>query len=81
MSLWSVYIVRCADKTLYTGITTDVVARIKIHNSGKGAKYTRSRLPVRLAYKQAMRSESAARKLEARIKKLSRGEKLALVRT
>jgi predicted GIY-YIG superfamily endonuclease len=81
MSHWSVYIVRCADKSLYTGITTDVAARVKIHNSGKGAKYTRSRLPVKLVYKKAMRSESAARKRETTIKKLSRADKLFLIRS
>jgi putative endonuclease len=80
MSHWSVYIVRCADKSLYTGITIDAATRVLIHNAGKGAKYTRSRRPVKLVYKKAMRSESAARKLEARIKTLSRAEKLDLVR-
>jgi putative endonuclease len=80
MPKWFVYIVRCSDKSLYTGITTDVAGRIKIHNSGKGAKYTRSRRPVKLVYKEAMRSESAARKREAEIKKLSRLEKLSLLR-
>jgi putative endonuclease len=81
MPKWFVYIVRCSDKSLYTGITTDVAARIKIHNFGKGAKYTRSRLPVKLVYKEAMRSESAARKREAEIKKLPRLEKLSLLRS
>ncbi len=79
MSRWFVYIVRCSDKSLYTGITTDAAARVLIHNAGKGAKYTRSRRPVKLVYKKAMRSESAARKLEARIKNLSRAGKLDLV--
>ena len=80
MPQWSVYIVRCSDKSLYTGIAKDVAARIKIHNSGKGAKYTRSRLPVKLVHKEAMRSESAARKRESEIKKLPRLEKLSLLR-
>jgi putative endonuclease len=80
MKKWLVYIVRCADGSLYTGITTDVAARIKIHNSGKGAKYTRSRRPVKLVWKKMMKSESVARKREAQIKKFSRAEKLSLVR-
>lgn len=81
MSRWFVYIVRCSDKSLYTGIATNIAARVTIHNSGKGAKYTRSRMPVKLVYKKVMRSESAARKREAAIKKLSRTEKLFLIRS
>jgi putative endonuclease len=80
MKKWFVYIVRCRDGSLYTGITTDVVARIKIHNFGKGAKYTRSRRPVKLVWKKIMKSESAARKREAKIKKLPRNKKIALIR-
>jgi len=79
MSRWSVYIVRCADGTLYTGITTDVEARIAKHNSGDGAKYTRSRRPVSLAWSKLMRSESAARKKEIKIKQLTRQEKEKLI--
>jgi putative endonuclease len=79
MPNWFVYIVRCSDQSLYTGITTNVAARIKIHNSGKGAKYTRARTPVKLVYKKAMCSGSAARQREAAIKKLSRQEKIFLI--
>ncbi len=75
MSRWSVYILRCADGTLYTGITTDIAARLAKHNSGDGAKYTRSRRPVELVWSRAMKSESAARRGEVALKKLSKAEK------
>jgi len=76
---WAVYILRCADRTLYTGITTDLKARIGRHNDGTGAKYTRTRRPVVLVWKITAASESAARKDEARIKRLTRTEKLSLI--
>jgi predicted GIY-YIG superfamily endonuclease len=79
MSSWHVYILRCSDGSLYTGISTDVVERIKKHNAGKGAAYTRSRLPVALVWEKRMASESAARKREAKIKSWSRVEKLELI--
>lgn len=79
MSKWFLYIVRCSDCSLYTGITTDVAARVKTHNAGKGAKYTRSRLPVKLVYKKAIRSESLARQREAAIKKWPRFKKELLI--
>jgi predicted GIY-YIG superfamily endonuclease len=72
MSRWSVYIVRCGDGSLYTGISTDVQARVKAHNAGKGAAYTRSHLPVELVWTRRMASESAARKREAAIKAMKR---------
>ena len=75
-----VYILECADGTLYTGWTTDVEARLATHNSGKGAKYTRSRLPVRLAYYEELPDKSAALKRESAIKQLSRAEKIALIK-
>jgi putative endonuclease len=75
---WTLYILECADQTLYTGITTDVERRLKEHNSGKGAKYTRARLPVRMVYEQKFDSRSAASKEEYRIKQLSREDKLKL---
>lgn len=80
MSTWFVYIVRCADKTLYTGITIDALSRVRVHNSGKGAKYTRARRPVRLVYKEAMATGTAARQREAQIKKMTRAEKIKLVK-
>ncbi len=73
-----IYIVECADKTLYTGWTNHLDERIAAHNAGKGAKYTKIRLPVKLVYSEALSSKSAALKREAEIKKLSRLEKLAL---
>ncbi|MBE5923937.1 MAG: GIY-YIG nuclease family protein [Lachnospiraceae bacterium] len=75
------YIVECADGTLYTGWTTDIEKRIETHNEGKGAKYTRSRLPVRLVYYEIHGNRSEAMKREAAIKKLSRKDKLKLIHT
>ena len=77
---WFVYILRCKDDTLYTGSTTDLARRVKTHNSGKGAKYTRSRLPVELAYWEEAADKSAAFRRECAIKKLTRAEKLELIR-
>ncbi len=79
VTTWSVYIVRCADGSLYTGISTDVEARLAKHNAGKGAAYTRSRRPVVLAWKEENVDESTARKREAALKRLSRKEKQALI--
>jgi putative endonuclease len=80
MPRWFVYIVRCRNGSLYTGITTDVPARLKSHNAGIGAKYTRSFGPVSLAYQEAKRSATAARKREAEIKRWSKTKKEALIR-
>jgi putative endonuclease len=74
-----VYIVRCCDGTLYTGFTNNVAKRVARHNSGRGAKYTRSRRPVVLVFSCDWFSKSAAMKQEARIKKLTRKEKEALI--
>ncbi len=81
MSKWTLYILKCNGGSLYTGITTDIEKRLQRHNEGKGAKYTRSKLPVRLVYSKKFRNGSSARKEEARIKRLTRIEKLALVGT
>ncbi|MEK7631316.1 MAG: GIY-YIG nuclease family protein [Patescibacteria group bacterium] len=79
--MYYLYILKCNDKTLYTGITVDIVRRLKEHNTSKfGAKYTRSRRSVKLVYVKKFRSRSSASKAEARIKKLSRQEKLQLIR-
>ena len=75
--MFSVYIVRCADGTLYTGLARDPHARVKVHNSGKGAKYTRSRLPVALVYVEQCDSLSAAMKRELELKPWSRAKKEA----
>ena len=79
MSLWTVYILHCADGTLYTGITNDLKKRLAAHNSGTGAKYTRGRVPVKLAYKETCETRGAALKREAEIKKMSRDDKLGLL--
>jgi len=74
-----VYIVECVDNSLYTGITTNIDRRIKEHNtSNKGAKYTRSRRPVSLIYKESCENRSIASKREYEIKKLKRADKLLL---
>ena len=78
-TLYYVYILRCGDGTLYTGYTGDISRRVALHNRGKGAKYTRARLPVVLAYQEELPDKSAAMKREAAIKKLTRAQKLALI--
>ena len=75
---WFVYILKCSDDTLYTGITNNLEKRIATHNSGKGAKYTKGRLPVILLKKFETQSKSEALKLEIKIKKLPREQKLNL---
>ena len=79
MKTWYVYILRCADGTLYTGSTDDVGRRVAVHNSGKGAKYTRGRTPVEVVYTEECESYSAALKREYAIKQLSRQEKWNLI--
>ena len=76
---WKLYILRCGDSTLYTGITTDVERRLDEHRSGKGAKYTRSRGPLELVYREECADKSAALKRELEIKALTRVEKLKLI--
>ena len=73
---WSLYIVQCADTSLYTGITTDISRRIKEHNTKKGAFYTKNKTPVTLVYQEPMANQSEARKREAAIKRLTRAEKI-----
>ncbi len=79
MSDYTVYILRCGDGTLYTGCTNDLPHRLRVHQRGKGAKYTRSRLPVELVYQETVQDKSQALRREAAIKRLSRSDKLALV--
>jgi putative endonuclease len=75
-----VYIVECADQTLYTGITTDLTRRIEQHNTSPlGAKYTQSRRPVKLVYSSEMPNKSEAQKEEYRTRKLTKKEKLKLI--
>ena len=73
--VWKLYILRCGDGSLYTGITTDVQARLAVHRSGKGAKYTRGRLPLELVYSEECGTHSDALKRELAIKALPREEK------
>ena len=77
---WFVYILRCADGSLYTGITKDVKRRCQQHNAGTASRYTRSRGPVRLVYQELRPSQSSALKREAAIKAMTRREKLAMIR-
>jgi putative endonuclease len=79
MAAWFVYVVRCRDGTLYTGISRDLAARLAKHNQGKGARYTRGRGPVALVHKERKRTQGAALRREAAIKALPRREKLVLV--
>lgn len=78
--MYYLYILQCADETLYTGITTDLARRVSEHNETQlGSKYTFARRPVKLAYSQKFKNRSAASKAEVRIKKLRKTEKLELI--
>ena len=79
MADWWVYLLRCGDGSLYTGIARDVERRLAEHRSGKGARYTRSHLPVELVYRERQPDKSAALRREAAIKALTRAEKLRLI--
>jgi len=76
---WRVYIIRCSDNSLYTGITVDTERRFIQHANGTGAKYFRGREPLEIVYQEGGHTRSSASKREAQIKRLSRGEKTALV--
>ncbi|UOQ49537.1 GIY-YIG nuclease family protein [Gracilibacillus caseinilyticus] len=75
-----VYILKCKDNTLYTGYTTNVKRRMRMHEDGKGAKYTRGRAPFQLAYQMQCETKSDALQLEAKIKRLSRKQKELLIK-
>ena len=75
---WSVYILRCADGSLYTGIAKDIAARVAQHNAGKGAKYTRGRLPVKVVYSESSLSHGDALRREIEIKRLPATKKRTL---
>lgn len=79
MKQWCVYILRCGDGSLYTGITTDVQARLEVHRSGKGAKYTRGRGPLEVAYTEACPDKGTALRRELAIKALTKEEKEKLI--
>ena len=74
------YIVKCSDETLYTGWTNDLEKRVKAHSSGRGAKYTRTHLPVELVYSEQLDTKEAAMSREWHIKRLSHAEKLRLIK-
>jgi len=76
---WFVYVVRCADNSLYTGIAKDVSRRCQQHNAGTASRYTRSRRPVKLVYEEARPSQTSALKREAAIKAMTRRGKLAMI--
>ncbi len=77
---WFVYMLRCADGSLYTGITNDVMRRCRQHNDGKASRYTRSRRPTKLVWQEVQPSRSSALKREAAIKAMTRRAKLAMIR-
>ncbi len=77
---WHLYLVRCADDTIYTGISIDVSARVTKHNSGRGAKYTQTRLPVRLIYSESQPDRISAMKREIQVKRWNRKMKEKLVK-
>ena len=76
---WTVYILECCDGTYYTGVTNDLEARVACHNAGKGARYTRGRLPVKLLYQEPCEDRTIAQRREIAIKKLSRPQKELLL--
>jgi len=78
---WFVYLARCADDTLYCGITNDVVARLAAHNAGKGARYTRTRTPIEIIVVRRCANKGRALRLEYRVKQLTRTQKQRLVAT
>lgn len=78
-AIWYLYILHCADDTLYTGITTDVQKRLEAHQSGKGAKYTRGRAPLTLVYREVCGSHSDALKRELQVKRMTRAQKNRMI--
>jgi len=80
MSDWLLYILECKDGSLYTGVTTDLTKRLKKHNQGSACKYTRTRKPVKVIYTELIGDESLAKKREIEVKKLSRENKLRLIK-
>ncbi|MEZ6047377.1 MAG: GIY-YIG nuclease family protein [Planctomycetaceae bacterium] len=77
---WQLYILRCADGSLYTGITNNLQRRLEQHQAGTASRYTRSRLPIQLEFEERQKSKSAALKRELAVKKLSREKKEELIR-
>jgi len=81
MQTWYAYILECADKTLYTGTTNDVEKRVAKHNSGKGAKYTKGRGPVKVLYTRSFESRAEACKQEYLLKQYSKAEKMEVIKS
>jgi predicted GIY-YIG superfamily endonuclease len=81
MSQWFVYILRCIDGNLYTGVTTNLKRRLEEHNAGTASRYTRSRLPVKMVYKEKTKSRSTALKRELEIKSWPRHKKIDLIKS
>lgn len=79
MTPWFLYILRCQDNSFYIGITPDIKARLAKHNQGKGAHYTKARLPVRLVYTEKLLNKSAALRREIQLKKWRKGKKEQLI--
>jgi putative endonuclease len=79
--MFFVYILECADKSLYTGYTTSLDNRLKLHNLGKASKYTRSKLPVKIVYYEEFETKSEAMSRECRIKAMKKPDKLELINT
>jgi putative endonuclease len=77
---WFIYIVKCHDETFYTGITTDISRRVREHNAKRGGSYTKHKTPVELVHQEALLNRSLALKREAAIKKLTRKEKIELIK-
>jgi putative endonuclease len=76
---WTVYMLRCSDGSIYTGITKDLPRRLAQHRAGRGSAYTRSHLPLRVVFTESRRTRGAALRREAALKALTRGQKLALI--
>ena len=76
---WSIYIIKCKDGRLYTGISNDVEKRVRAHNRGKGCRFTKNRYPVRLVYQEECGTKSAAQKREIKIQRFTRSKKLSLI--
>jgi len=77
--MWSVYIIKCRDQTLYTGITNNLPKRLEMHESGQAAKYTRGRGPFKLVYQEFLENRSLSTKRESEIKKLTKEDKNSLI--
>ena len=77
--MWSVYIIKCRDQTLYTGITNNLPKRLQMHESGQAAKYTRGRGPFKLVYQEFLENRSLSTKRESEIKKLTKEDKNSLI--